>query len=350
MKSARHIFFACLVAMFPVAWECASAQSDQPSGEITLAAYASYYQDNFTKAVVEPFMRQFPNITVNYFAQRSSAERLGTLRAQKGDPQIDVAIMDVSVARAGNFEGLFAPIDPAKVPNLAELSPNAKVAGDYGPALTFDSLALIYNRDQFNEPPKSWRAMWDARAKRKVVINAPPNIQGLALTIIATKMEGGDYKKSIEPGLALLTTLAPDVQSWSPSPDAYTLVTNGTAALGTGWNSFSQLYRLQSGGKMGVVIPMEGTVQQIDTINLVAGAKNSAAAQVFINYALSSEAQAALMKILHFSPANSKTSGAPEDAALTAPPSAAIDADWGYVAEVRDRWLERWRREVIGGR
>ncbi len=323
----------------------------QVSGEITVAAYASYYQDNFTKAIVEPFKRKFPEIKVHYFAQFSSAERLGTLRAQKDDPQIDVAIMDVSVARVGNAEGLFAKLDPKKVPSLRELVPAAIVAGEFGPALTFDSFALIYNTARFPVPPTSWKSMWDPRAAKEVVINAPPNIQGLALTIIATKIQGGDYTKSIDPGIALLKSLAPAVQSWSPSPDAYTLVTNGTAVLGTGWNSFSQLRKQQSDGKMGVVIPSEGTVPQIDTINLVAGSKNASAAQVFINYALGAEAQAAMVKALHFTPANAKAVVSPEDLALTAAGMKAdiLPVDWGYIANARDQWLERWRREVIAG-
>ena len=264
----------CLVA----ATVSGSVASAEPSGEITLAAYASYYQDNFTRAVVTPFMQKYPAVHVTFFAQRTSAERLGTLRAQKESPQIDIAIMDVAVARAAVAEGLFAPLLLAKVPNLADIVPNARVGGEFGPALTFDSLALVYNTEAFPDQPTSWRTLWDPRAARKVVINAPPNIQGIALTMIATRMEGGDYKQSIDPGIALLKTLAPAVQSWQASPDIYTLVTNGTASIGIGWNAFAQLYKAQSAGKMGVSLPKEGTVPQMDTINLVAGAKNPEAA------------------------------------------------------------------------
>lgn len=344
---------ACAAAVLIPSYSGAPAHAADPAGDITVAGYASYYQDNFTKAVIAPFMQSYPAIHVTYFPQRTSAERLGTLRAQKDSPQIDVAIMDVVVARPGIAENLLAPLPPEKVPNLAELDPRAKVAGAFGPALTFDNLALVYNREQFPDAPTDWRALWDPRANRKVVINAPPNIQGIALTIIATRMAGGDYLKSIDPGIALLKTLAPAVQSWQASPDIYTLVTNGTASLGVGWNAFSQLYKAQSDGKMGVVIPRDGTVPQMDTINLVAGSKNPDAALTFINYALSAEAQANLVKILHFAPVNPRAQISPEDAAVTAATpeqrAAMIDVDWGFISDVRDRWLERWRREIIAG-
>ena len=352
-RRARMRLVTILVLILASLGLPSTARAAEPAGEITVAGYASYYQDNFTKAVIAPFVQKYPNVHVTYFPQRTSAERLGTLRSQKDSPQIDVAIMDVIVARPGIAEGLFAALPPDKVPSLAQIDPHAKVAGAFGPALTFDSLALVYNTEAFPEAPTSWRALWDPRAARKVLINAPPNIQGIALTIILTKMEGGDYQKSIDPGMALLKTLAPAVQSWQATPDVYTLVTNGTAAIGIGWNAFSQLYKSQSAGKMGVVIPREGTVPQMDTINLVAGSKNSDSALLFIDYALSAEAQAALVKILHFAPVNPHAIVSPEDAAMTAATpeqrAAVIDVDWAVISDQRDRWLERWRREIIAG-
>jgi putative spermidine/putrescine transport system substrate-binding protein len=131
-------------------------------------------------------------------------------------------------------------------------------------------------------------------------------------------------------------------------------VTNGTASIGIGWNAFAQLYKAQSAGKMGVSLPKEGTVPQVDTINLVAGTKNPEAALLFIDYALGPEAQAALCRVMHFAPVNPKAPVAAEDAAITAATptqrAAMIDVDWAFITDVRDRWLERWRREIIAAR
>ena len=92
------------------------AQTNQASGEINVAGYAAIYQDNFTKAVVEPFMKKFPNIKVNYVPTQLSSERLGALRAQKDNPQLDVALMDVAFSRIAIAEGLFAELDPQPYP------------------------------------------------------------------------------------------------------------------------------------------------------------------------------------------------------------------------------------------
>src|SRR5215470_14878739 len=57
---------------------------------ITFAGYTGLFQDLYTKAVIEPFMKANPDIKVVYYAPGNSAAILGALRAQKSAPQIDV--------------------------------------------------------------------------------------------------------------------------------------------------------------------------------------------------------------------------------------------------------------------
>ena len=76
-----------------------AATAQAQSGEITLVAYSGIFQDNYTAAVVRPFMQKFPNVKVNYHSAGTSAQSLGMLRAQKADPQTDVILFDVTTAR-----------------------------------------------------------------------------------------------------------------------------------------------------------------------------------------------------------------------------------------------------------
>lgn len=86
----------------------------QPSliGTITLMSYAGIFQDNYTKAVIEPFQQAHPGVKVNYVPGGTSAQMVGSARAQKADPQVDVTIMDVTTASIGNSEGLFEKLTP----------------------------------------------------------------------------------------------------------------------------------------------------------------------------------------------------------------------------------------------
>ncbi|MDJ1157633.1 ABC transporter substrate-binding protein [Chelatococcus sp. SYSU_G07232] len=349
MTIDRRLFIAGLAASALTALP-AFAQDTSLSGEITLAAYSGVFQDNYTKAVVEPFMKRFPNIRVNYYPAQSSAQMLGTLRAQKGSPQVDVALLDVSIARVATDEELFVPLEAANVPNLASLHDLATIEGVAGRGVTFDHLTLIYNTKAVSPAPTSWNDLWNPRFKGKFVMPGVPDIQGTALTVIANAMAGGgDPARGLDKGFARMVELAPLVQSWDPKPDAYTLVINGTADVGVGWNARSQFYKDQSKGLLDVVLPKEGSVFQINTINLVAGSKNKKAAEAFIDYALGPEAQKAFTETMFYAPTNKKAEIGKEalDRTAAGVMERMIRVDWIALAKLRDKLTEQWRRQVL---
>ncbi len=325
------------------------------SGTITLMSYAGIFQDNYTKAVVEPFLKANPGVKVAYAPGGTSAQMLGTVRAQKADPQVDVVIFDVTTSGIGNAEGLFSRLSPVEVPSLNDLDPQARAAGgEFGPAVTFDHLVLVYDKQNLNPPLGKLADLWKPELKGLVALAAPPNIQGLALTAMVAKMEGGDHTKSIDGAIRKLKELAPSVQTWEPNPDGYTLILNGVVRVATGWNARAQLYSDETNGRLGVLLPPEGSVFQINTINVTEGSKNKAAAIAFANYALSREAQKAFTERMFYAPTNVKADIAASALARTAssPENRArmIPVDWTEIAKVRDQWNNRWRREIISAR
>lgn len=349
-KPVATVIAALIVAI--VAAGCGGGSSDsQDSGssEVTLMAYSGIFQDNYQKAVVEPFMEKNPDIKVNYQPSESSSNTLAQLRSQKNNPSVDVAIMDVSIAATANEEGIFQKLDPQLVGSLDQLKPDAKTPDNYGPAVTFDNLSLIYNTETVKEEPTSWNSLWDPEYANDVIVTAPPDIQGLAMTIITDKMEGANYKDTIDPAIARLNELAPAVQTWDPKPDQYTIVSAGNAALAIGWNARSQLYADQSNGTMAVSLPEEGSIFQKNTINLTKGSSNSEAAQKFIDYALSPEAQRKFSETMYYAPVNKEVDLSQDVLSRTAAAEdyKIIPVDWNYMTGVQDEWLERWRKEIL---
>jgi putative spermidine/putrescine transport system substrate-binding protein len=323
--------------------------------EITVMGYRGAFEDNYMKAVVEPFMKKYPDIKVNYYGVLNAATSLGNMRAQKDAPQANAVIYDLSVAKIAKEEGLVAEIDLAKVPSYADIAGIGKQLGGFAIPLTYDTLALIYNHDAFPQPPQSWEALWDVGQKGKIAIPAQGggDIQAILLTLIANRLAGeNDYKKSIEPGIVKLVKLAPLVQTWEPKPDAYTLVANGTATLSIGYNARSQFYFDQTGGRMRSVGPVEGTASQVNVISEIAKAPERDATLAFINYALSAEAQANFARTMFYAPTNTK---AQVDAATAAriplmdpaQKDKLIDVDWMSVGDMREGVLQPWRRRII---
>lgn len=328
-----------------------AAVNDSPtSGEVNLIAYSGVWQDQYNAAVVEPFKAKYPEIKINYVSKRSSAEMLSALQGQKAKPSTDVAIMDNSVSTSGNKQGLFEKIDPAAIPNLANVPDKFQNKDGYGPVVMLDAVGLVYDTATFPTAPESWNVLWDPAYAGKINVNAPPSLLGLSLTAITSKMEGEDYTKSIDKAVARLKEMAPGVQTFAPNPDEYQSVITGQTVLGLGQNARGQFYSDQSNGKMGVTFPKEGTVYQINTVNLVKDAPHAAAAKTFIDYALSAEAQTAFAEKLFYAPsvtnaelpANVKDRVVPTDGSLNIVP---LDVD--FLASARDTWTDTWKRQII---
>ncbi|MCG5234709.1 ABC transporter substrate-binding protein [Xanthobacter oligotrophicus] len=344
MTTAFRIGAACALAL-GLLTQGAAAETN-----LTVMAYSGLFQERYTKAVIEPFMKAHPDIKVTYFPLPSSAAMLGNLRAQKAAPQADVVIMDVSVSKAGTDEGLYTRIDETNAPNVKDLYPNARIPDVAGVAVTFDNLVLLYNTEIVKETPKSWMEMAKAPFKGKVVIPGVPDIQGLSLVLILDKAHGGtDYLKGVEKGIAAMTEIAPNVQTWDPKPEVYASIVTGQAALGAGWNARAQVNSDLSGGKLKASIPQEGTVFQINTINLVANGPAAEAAKTFVNYALGGEAQKSFTETMFYAPTNAKAdiSAAALERTAVSHLDKVMPVDWIALAKVRDAIGEQWRRRVL---
>lgn len=317
---------------------------------VTVMAYAGLFQERYTKAVVEPFMKANPGIKVEYFPMPNSAQMLGTLRAQKAAPQADIVIMDVSVSKAATDEKLFNKIDEKVSKNVADLYPNARIADVDGVAVTFDNLVMLYNGDTVKDVPKSWMDLAKPEYKGKVAIPGMPDIQGLSLVLIMDKARGGtNYLQNVDKGIAALGEIAPSVQTWEPKPEVYPVIISGQAVIGAGWNARAQVNADTSGGKLKTALPQEGSVFQINTINYVANGPGKDAGAKFIDYALSPEAQKAFTESMFYAPTNAKAQISEAAIARTAVKSMdkVIPVDWIALAKVRDPIMEQWRRKVI---
>jgi len=317
---------------------------------VTLMAYSGLFQERYMKAVVEPFMKANPDIKVEYFPLPNSAQMLGSLRAQKAAPQADVVIMDVSVSKAATDENLFLKIDEKNAPAVAELYPSARIADVSGVAVTFDNLVLIYNSDFIKEAPKSWFELADKKYAQKVTFNGMPDIQGLSLVLILDKARGGtNYLQNVEKGIAAMGEIAPNILTWEPKPEPYPVIIAGQAHLGAAWNARAQVNADISNGKLKATLPAEGSVFQINTINLVANRPEKDAAAKFVNYAIGTTAQKAFTEEMFYAPVNSKAeiSASAIDRTAAKSMDKVVAVDWIGLAKVRDGIMEQWRRRVL---
>ncbi|WP_030726842.1 ABC transporter substrate-binding protein [Streptomyces sp. NRRL F-2890] len=355
-RSRRPLVLTTTAALTAVmAASCASPDTAAQNGDTTTITFMGFYgtfQDEFTEHVIKPFEDANPDIKVTYVPIQNSAEVLAKLRASTARPAADVALMDSSVAPTANEEGLFARLDPELVPHLDQLVDEARSKDGFGPGLTLDSLSILYNTEKIDTAPTSWNDLWKDEYRGKLAMPIA-DTRGVALIIALSDILGTDYQQDIDPAIERLQELAPGVETWQPAPDVYTAVQSGEAGIAVGWNARGQYYKDTSGGVVEPVLPQEGTVTQINTINLVNNTPRAEAAQKFIDYAIGAEAQKAFDEAAYYAPVNQDVELSPEvrerTTASEQQQAHQIPVDWSWITSRYTDWVDRIKQEVIGG-
>jgi len=344
----------CSTSAAPAGQENPSSGSSSASGPqtINITGFSGAFADQFQTEVIDPFEDEFPDITVVYTPAANSAEMLAELRTNTTRATNDLVVIDSSVAVTANAEGLFEELDTDLVPNLDELVDDAVVEEGFGPAITIDSLAYVYNPTIFDEAPTTWQGMNNDEYAGQLTLQIA-DTRGIALIAGLSKEMGLDYEDGIDEQIAELSTIAPLVQTFQPQPNIYDAIRSGSVGLGVGWNARAQALHDETPEAISVSVPVDAGVAQISTLNLVATSEKKEAAQTFLNYAISAEAQQRLAEEAYYGPVNVNAElpaeltdrVATEDGLL----KDAATIDWAWIAPNYAAWVQRIQREVIGG-
>ena len=319
---------------------------------ITFMAFGGLFQDLYEPAIVEPFRRTHPDVSVFYDAASSSTQSLALLRRQREQPEIDVVLLDLAAARTATEEGLLDPLPPGSMPVLGELAQANLFPGVSGPALFTEPLVLLFDAAR-TRPAPLWKTLWSGMDERSVAIPAPPDSIGLAFTLIAGRLfGGGNETRAVASGMNAIHALSRQVVTWDPRPDVYRFIGGGEAKMGVGWNMHAQVISDRLGGRLGVLFPAEGTISRVTTVNLVKGSRQPDAARQFIAWLLGADAQRTMVEQMFLGPVNAKaryTEGALSRTANTRERAErAMPVDWVAINSIREDIIRLWRAAIPG--
>lgn len=326
---------------------CGTAMA-QDKTELTVLVYGGSFETGWIKSVIEPFEAANPDIDVK-IANGLTMQSVALMRAQKDAPEVDVIMMDEIGAAQAKAEGLFEPLTLEAVPNLAKLHPQFRVEGDTYTKFMYVTQVLAYNKDYVTETPTSWDALWDAKYEGSVVLPDITTSHGAFLLLTANDMTGGTVQ-NVDSGFEKLKELKPNVLTfYTQHAQMAQLFEQGDAAM-TSWTSDRAQGAIDAGANLGWVIPKESVYLIDSTIGISKGTKKLDAANRYIDYVLSTEAQTANAANTYLSPTNAEVVLSPEVAAKLPQGEGVLESlkviDWDYVNTVRSEWTNRWNRDV----
>ena len=314
-----------------------------------VAAYGGSFEQALRKEIIPPFEKQY-GVKIEYVAGNST-DTLAKLQAQKGNQQIDVAIVDDGPMYQAIALGFCREL--SKAPIFGDVYDVMKFSSNKAVGLGMVGTGIMYSKKAFEEnkwpAPTSWEDLKDPKFAKKLVIPPLNNSYGLHTLVMMAKLRGGSEQK-IDPGFkAIKDEVNPNVLVYEPSPGKMTeLFQSGQAVIAV-WGSGRAKALADTGFPSAFVYPKEGGLALGIAGCAIAGGKEQPEADTFIQFLLTPEMQLALAKGAGFGPAN-KTVGLKPEERVGLPygddVKKLIAVDWDVINPVRDDWNKRWTREV----
>ncbi|KSV72169.1 iron ABC transporter substrate-binding protein [Sinorhizobium sp. Sb3] len=279
--------------------------------------------------------------------RKSTGEVLAQLRAEKGNPKVDVwwggtgdphiiaANEDLTQATGVDVSGLLGWAQ-----NMTEMTGGRAVGVHVG------LLGLIYNRDLLAEKglpaPACWRDLAKPEYKGEIQV-ANPNSSGTAYTEIATLVQLFGEDEAFK----LLAEIGANVNQYTKSGSAPVKATGrGETAIGVGF--MQDMIKLKKEGfPVEIVAPCEGTGYELGAVSVVKDTPNLDAAKKWVEYVISAKGQSPGLEVgIYTIPSNPDTKVDPE-----APVMSSIKLiDYNFAtygaSETRERLLSRWEKDV----
>jgi len=316
--------------------------------KLVVAGYGGSFEDIMRKDIFPPFEKKH-NVKIDFVAGNST-NTVARLQAQKGNQEIDVAIVDDGPMYQAIALGFCAPIQDMPV---NDIYPTARYKDDKAVALGIVATGIMYNKKIFAEKgwaiPTSWGDLADPKFKKLLVIPPLNNTYGLH-AVVEFARAGGGGEKNIDPGfVAFKEKIGPNVLVYEPSPGKMTeLFQSGQAVIGV-WGTGRVKSFADTGFPVGFVYPKEGAYALLSSVCPVAKPKANPLAQEFIRYLLTPEIQSMMGTSYGYGPVNKKAT-ITDDPNVPMPigkrAADLIVVDWDVINDNRTAWDKRWTREI----
>lgn len=268
---------------------CSSALNPAVAQKPTRTLNLYIWSDYIDPSVVKTFEAQtHSKLRITLF---ESAEEMVAKLQTGGKGQYDVVCATDYMVPVLTHAGLLRPLERAKIPNLAHIG-GAYLGRPYDPknAYTvpymFATLGLGYRKDVLKAPKATWGLIFDPQQQPGAfsLLDSQRELLGAALRYL-----GRDLNSTRPRDLADAVGLLEGAKKRARSLDATVATRNKLMSkeIVVGMLYGGDLDKgAQEDKNLGYLLPLEGSVIQMDTLTVASSSQNPELAQQFINFLL----------------------------------------------------------------
>lgn len=279
------------------------------------------------------------------FVLGGSGDRMARIYAEKSNPTMDVAFLNIYEAPQALADGIVEA--PDENSDMYKNTWPGMAKGCY--AMSTNALGIAYNKTLFPEPPE-WADMWKPEFKGKIALAPYPSTEADSILGIAARLAGKD-EHDADAAFGKLAELKPVALTYTSLDEIFGMMDAGDVAMAPMISGFV-IAALKNHPDLGFSFPKNpGPVVVRDMLCLVKGSPNPELAKKFAELALGVKNQKDYAEQLFFGPTN-KNVELPADvsAVVIDKPEeveSLIQLDWPYVMEQRSAWTLRWNKEIL---
>jgi putative spermidine/putrescine transport system substrate-binding protein len=310
-------------------------------------SYGGSFEEFMRKQIIPPFEKE-TGVEIQLDVGLGKGW-LANLRAAGPDnPPYDVLMTNEAWASIERSEGFFEPIPVAKVPNMKDLHPIARLPDDNGVIAILSPIGLAYRTDMIDIAPTSWTDLWNNQDYRgQIGMYTITNSAGYMFVMMTAQIYGGSQYKT-DVALDKIKELLPFPQV-DFSGTMETMLTRGEVAIGP--LDSAAVARLKLGGApLEWAAPKEGVFMFEQVFCMLKGSKKKEAGYKWIDYQLRPDTQQKWVEGYYYSPTNLKTKVPEKLQPLVPIRGKRLDEvilwDWKTANENRDKVIEEWNKQM----
>lgn len=298
----RYAFLLALVLVMAALAGCGGEKVNKLGYYPKLNVYN--WSDYIDPEVLKGFEEEY-GIKVNYENFATNEEMLAKLKA--GGTDYDVLFPSDYMVEVLISQDMLHELDFSLMDNFVNIDPRFKSMpfdpeDKHSVPYFWGTMGIVYDSERIPEGITSWKALWDDRyAGRIVMLDSSRDTIGIALIMLGYSPNTKNLDELSEAKMALINQ-KPLVRSYEV--DAYKdMMASGEALLSLCWSGDAVLLKGEH-ANLAYAIPEEGTNVWVDCMVVPKSSKHKREAELFIDYMMRPDVNAACALEIGYSTAN----------------------------------------------